>query len=73
MSQNLVLLNQLKQYSRVSAPSQCELQFYQHHLACFVDTGNSLIVNDQKLPAESKQRLPFHGLLEETTAESIIS
>ena len=71
--QNLLLLNQLKQYSRVSTLSQCELEFYQHHIACSIDSGNSLIVSDIKIPTESKQCLPFHALLEETTAESIIS
>ena len=71
--QNLLLLNHLKQYTRVSTPSHCELQFYQHHLACFTNTDSSLTVDDQKLPVESKSRLPFHALLEESAAESIIS
>jgi len=71
--QNLSLLRQLQQYSRVSAPPQCEVQFYQHHLAVNAEISDSMIVQDNSLPAESKHRLPFHALLEETLAESILS
>ncbi|XP_065919597.1 kinetochore-associated protein 1-like isoform X2 [Dysidea avara] len=72
-SENLSLLRQLQQYSRVSAPPQCELQFYQHHLAVNAEIADSMVVQDKSLPAESKHRLPFHALLEETLAESILA
>jgi len=49
------------------------VQFYQHHLAVTTEISDSMIVQDNSLPAESKYRLPFHALLEETLAESILS